>query len=111
MVSRGPIFTLAAAARRMGENVELVEEVTANSDNVDYGEIVHIHDGSENGLTGLTERGVECVEELLADIRTWPGGIRQFLIKEQCDPEIIERIMADEAKRQPPAAAVTPTPR
>jgi hypothetical protein len=111
MVSRGPIFTLAAAARRMGENVELVEEVTANSDNVDYGEIVHIHDGSENGLTGLTERGVECVEELLADIRTWPGGIRQFLIDQHCDEDIIERIMADEAKRHPPAAAVNPTPR
>jgi hypothetical protein len=39
------------------------------------------------------------VEELLADIRTWPGGIRQFLIDDQCDPETMERIMADEAKR------------
>jgi hypothetical protein len=34
----------------------------------------------------------------LADIRSWPGGIRQFLIDDHCDPEIIERIMADEAK-------------
>ncbi len=99
MGSRGPIYTIAAAARRMGENIELVEEVTANSDNVEYGEIVHVDDGSEDGLTGLTERGVECVEELLADIRTWPGGIREFLIDQLCDPEIIERIMADEAKR------------
>ena len=99
MGSRGAIYTLAAAAELMGENAELVEEVTANQDNVDYGEIVHVHDGSADGLTGLTERGVECVEELLADIRTWPGGIRQFLIDEHCDEDIIERIMADEAKR------------
>jgi len=29
----------------------------------------------------------------------WDGGIHQFLIDEQCDPVMAERIMADEAKR------------
>jgi hypothetical protein len=28
-------------------------------------------------------------EELLADIGTWDGGIRQFLVDEQCDREMI----------------------
>jgi hypothetical protein len=37
-------------------------------------------------------------QEFLADIRTWDGGIRQFLIDEQCDQGKIERIMADEPK-------------
>lgn len=96
---RGRVYTIEAAARLMGENADLVEEVTSNPDNVDDGEMVHIDDGTEYGLTGLTERGVACVQELLADIRTWPGGIRQFLIDEYCDPEMIESIMADEAKR------------
>ncbi|PII39097.1 hypothetical protein T190_11535 [Sinorhizobium meliloti CCBAU 01290] len=27
------------------------------------------------------------------------GGIRQFLVDEQCDLEMIERVMADEVKR------------
>jgi hypothetical protein len=99
MGARGQIYTIAAAAKLIGENTELVEEVMANPDNVDHGEIIHLHDGTEDGVTGLTSRGIECVEELLADIRTWPGGIHQFLIDEHCDPEIIERIMADEAKR------------
>jgi hypothetical protein len=31
-------------------------------------------------------------------IRTSDGGIRQFLVDEQCDQEKIERIMADEPK-------------
>jgi hypothetical protein len=35
MGSRGPIYTLVAAAQLMGENAELIEEVTANSANVD----------------------------------------------------------------------------
>ncbi|PYE93346.1 hypothetical protein C8J35_11468, partial [Rhizobium sp. PP-F2F-G38] len=38
------------------------------------------------------------LQEFLADIRTWDGGVRQFLIDEQCDPERIERIMADQPK-------------
>ncbi|WP_347140696.1 hypothetical protein [Paracoccus sp. SSK6] len=29
-------------------------------------------------------------------LRTWEGGIRQFLIDEQCDPDVIETIMAHE---------------
>lgn len=36
---------------------------------------------------------------LAADIRTWDGGIREFLIDAQCDPEMIDRVIADEMKR------------
>jgi hypothetical protein len=99
MSNRGGLFTIAAAAKHIDENVELVDIVLSNSDNVDYGDLAHIDDGSEDGITAVTGRGIESVEDLLADIRTWPGGVRQFLIDDQCDPETMERIMADEAKR------------
>lgn len=99
MSSRGGLYTIAAAAKRLGENEELVDIVLSNPDNVDYGVLTHIDDGSEDGIAAITGRGIESVEELLADVRTWPGGIRQFLIDDQCDPETLERIMADEAKR------------
>jgi hypothetical protein len=62
-------------------------------------DLTHVHDGSEEGITVITGRGIEAVEKLLADIRTWPGGLRQFLIDDHCDPETMELIMADEAKR------------
>lgn len=39
------------------------------------------------------------MQELLADIRTWKGGILGFLRAEKCDPDFIERIMADEKNR------------
>ncbi|WP_234844538.1 hypothetical protein [Sinorhizobium meliloti] len=55
--------------------------------------------GSEDGTKGLTENGIDDLRDLLADIRTWDGGIRQFLVDEQCDLEMIERVMADEVKR------------
>jgi hypothetical protein len=54
----------------------------------------------EDGTKGLTENGIDDLRDLLADIRTWDGGIRQFLVDEQCDPETIERVMADELSRK-----------
>jgi len=95
------IYTLKEVAVMIGENIELLEEITANPDNIAEGEMVYVRAGSEDGTTGLTENGVNDLQELLADIRTWDGGIRESLVGEQCDPEIIERILADELKRQP----------
>jgi hypothetical protein len=93
------IHTIENVAVMIGENLELLREISANSDNIDYGEMVYVHNETEDGTTGFTDGGVECLEELLADIRTWDGGIRQFLVNEQCDPERIERIMADQPER------------
>ncbi|MGM4915107.1 hypothetical protein [Rhizobium sp. 768_B6_N1_8] len=95
------IYTLKEVAGMIGENLELIEEITANSDNIAEGELVYVRDGSEDGTKGLTENGIDDLQALLADIRTWDGGIRKFLVDEQCDPEMIERVMADEAKRIP----------
>ncbi|EJT01454.1 hypothetical protein [Rhizobium sp. CCGE 510] len=93
------IYTLKQVAAMIGENLELIEEVTANSDNISEGELVYVSDGTEDGTKGLTENGIDELQNLLTDIRTWDGGIHQFLVDEQCDPEIIERVMADEMKR------------
>lgn len=93
------IYTIKEVAGMIGENLELLEEITANPDNITEGQMFYVSDGSEHGTTGLTEDGVNELQELLADIRTWDGGIREFLLTEQCDPEITERILADETKR------------
>ena len=60
--------------------------------------MIHVHDGTEEGITTFTDRGIESLQEFLADVRTWNGGIRQFLIDQQCEPDVIERIMAKEQK-------------
>ncbi len=92
------VYTINYLATLIGENLELLQEVASNSDNIDYGEMIHAHDGSEEGITTFTDQGIESLKEFLADIRTWKGGVRQLLIDNQCDPEKIERIMADEPK-------------
>ncbi|WP_160012619.1 hypothetical protein [Rhizobium sp. 18055] len=95
------IYTLKEVASMIGENLELIEEVTANSDNIAEGELVYVRDGTEDGTKGLTENGIDDLQSLLADIRTRDGGSRQFLVDEQCDPEMIDRVMVDEVKRDP----------
>ena len=92
-------YTIDEVAKMIGESPELIEITSANSDNIDYGEMIWVDNGTEEGITTFTDRGIECLQELLADIRTWKGGILGFLRAEKCDPEVIERIMADEKNR------------
>ncbi|GAA4158896.1 hypothetical protein GCM10023069_01260 [Shinella granuli] len=84
------VYTIEYVATLISENLELIEEVARNSDNIDYGEMIHAYDGTEEGVTTFTERGVESLKEFLADVRTWECGVRQFLVDEQCDPEVIK---------------------
>jgi hypothetical protein len=86
-----PAISQTAAAG----GIQLIEVVSWNSDN---NEMIHVHDGTEEGITTFTDRGIESLQEFLADVRTWNGGIRQFLIDQQCDPDVIERIMAEQQK-------------
>jgi hypothetical protein len=96
------VYMIDYVDSRIGENIELLQQIANNSYNIDYGEMIHAHDGNEEGITTFTDREIESLKEFLADIRTWEGGVRQFLVDEQCDPEKIERIMADESKSQGP---------
>ena len=89
------VYTIDHVATLIGENLDLLREVASNPDNIDYGEMIHVHDGTEEGITTFTDRGVESLQEFLADVRTWDGGIRQFLIDQQCEPDVIEHIMAN----------------
>ena len=93
------VHTIDEVARRIGENLELIEVVCGNSDNIDYGEMIWVDNGTEEGIKAFTDRGIECLQELLADIRTWDGGIRELLRDEHCEPVVIERIMAKEKNR------------
>ncbi|MCV3769091.1 hypothetical protein [Rhizobium sp. TRM95796] len=51
------VYTIDYVATLIGENIELIQQVASNSDNIDYGEMIHVHDGSEEGITTFTDRG------------------------------------------------------
>ena len=92
------ICAIDYVAKRIGENLELLEEIAGDSDNIDYGEMIDVVTGPDEAITAFTSRGIENLQEFLADIRTWQGGMRQFLIEQNCNPAMIERIMADELR-------------
>jgi len=98
MARQTRVHSIGSVATMIGENLELIEVISSNSDNIDYGEMISIDNGDNAATTAFTDRGIESLEEFLAEVRTWDGGIGQFLIDEQCDPDVIERIMADEKK-------------
>ena len=82
------VYSIDEVARRIGESLDLIEIVSWNDDNIDYGEMIRVYNGTDESLVTFTERGIESLQELLADLRTWEGGIHQFLIGEQCDPDV-----------------------
>jgi len=90
------VYSIDEVARRIDESRELLEIISWNDDNIDYGEMIRVHNGSDESLVTFTQRGIESLQEFLADVRTWDGGLRQFLIDEQCEPDVIETIMAHE---------------
>ena len=85
-------------AEMIGENIELIEVVSAKSDNIDHGEMATVLIGPDDSITAFTDRGIESLKEFLADVRSWPGGMREFLVNENCDTEMIERIMEGELR-------------
>ena len=92
------ISALNYVAKQIGENLELLEEIAGNSDNIDFGEMIVVVTGPDQAITALTNRGIENLQELLAEVRASQGGMRQFLIEQNCDPAMIKRIMADELR-------------
>lgn len=90
------VYGIDEVARRICESLELIEVISWNEDNIDYGELIRVHNGTDESLVTFTQCGIESLQEFLADVRTWDGGIRQFLIDEQCEPDVIDVIMAHE---------------
>ncbi|NKE92411.1 hypothetical protein [Rhizobium phaseoli] len=56
------VYTIEYVATLIGENLELLEEIASNSDNIDYGEMIHVYDGTDEGITTFTDRGHLDVE-------------------------------------------------
>ena len=83
------VYAMDHVAKMINEDPELLDVITANSDNIDYGEMIYVAINTDEDITALTRRGIESLQEFIADVRTWPGGMRQFLIDEMCEPDII----------------------
>jgi hypothetical protein len=83
-------------AEMIGENVELLEEISITLDDADG--MVTIWTDDDDSITAFSDDGVDVLKNLIVDIRTWDGGIRQYLIGCKCDDGTIARIIMDEPR-------------
>lgn len=81
-------------AEMIGENVELLEEISIALDDADG--MVTIRTDDDESITAFSDDGIDVLKEIIADIRTWDGGIRQYLINCKCESDTTARIVMDE---------------
>jgi len=90
------VHTLTYVARILGEDPELLEAITDNDDNLDYGDIITVWTGPEETMTALTDDGIDGLRDLLADARRSPEAWQDFLQSFVDDPELRARLASAE---------------
>ncbi|MCE6959317.1 hypothetical protein LAZ40_09665 [Cereibacter sphaeroides] len=91
MPTKKILFTAQRAAEELGEHPKLVEVLMSDSDNVNEGELRNVLEG-ERQFKVLTVDGLESIRNLIADLRSWDGGILSA-IRGYCTEEEIDAIM------------------
>jgi len=86
------VCTIEHVAKMLGEDLEMLEVILENEDNLSYGAIISIHTGSEEGITALTDDGIDELKDMLHDARRSPDTWRAFLEDFVADPDIIARV-------------------
>ncbi len=82
------VHSLAYVARILAEEPELLEAITDNNDNLDYGDIITVWTGPEETMTALTDNGIDALRDLLADARRSPEAWQDFLQSFIDDPDL-----------------------
>ncbi|MDW9508985.1 hypothetical protein GOA81_29060 [Sinorhizobium meliloti] len=88
------VFTINHVAKKLGEDPELLQAIVSNDDNLSYGSIISVYDGTDEALTGLTDDGVDELRQMLAHARRTADEWNDFLEAFVDDEELIARIKA-----------------
>ncbi|MER8868011.1 hypothetical protein NKI19_30730 [Mesorhizobium sp. M0751] len=88
------VFTINHVAKMLGEDPELLEAIVYNDDNLSYGSIISVYDGTDEAITALTDDGVDELRQMLAHARRSTNDWNDFLEDFVSDPDIIARIKA-----------------
>ncbi|WP_394890304.1 hypothetical protein ACG873_02690 [Mesorhizobium sp. AaZ16] len=88
------VFTIAHVAKKLGEDPELLQAIVNNDDNLSYGSIISVYDGTDEAITALTEQGVDELTQMLAHARRSIDEWNDFLDSFVDDEELVARIKA-----------------
>jgi len=88
------VFTMHHVADRLGEDLELLEEIVRNDDNLSYGNIVSVYTCGDEAITALTLEGIDELRQMLAHARSSAKEWDEFLDAFVDDNEIRARVKA-----------------
>jgi len=88
------VCTIDYVARKLGEDVALLEAIISNDDNLTYGNIVNVYAGADKTVTALTDDGIEELKDMIRDARMTTELWHEFLEDFVDDAELVARIKA-----------------
>ena len=88
------VCTIARVAKMLGEDQDLLETIIRNDDNLTYGSIIRIYTGQEEGMTGLTDYGIEELPDMIREARLTTQTWHDFLDDFVDDTDLVARIKA-----------------
>lgn len=86
------VCTIDHVAEMLGEDLEMLEAIVENDDNLSYGAIISVHTGNDEGITALTDDGIDELKDMLHDARRSPDMWSAFLKDFVADPDVIARV-------------------
>ncbi|UXN66738.1 hypothetical protein N8E89_19365 (plasmid) [Phyllobacterium sp. A18/5-2] len=86
------VFTINHVAKKLGEVPELLQAIVSNDDNLSYGSIISVYDGTDEAITALTDDGIDELRQMLAHARRSTEEWNDFLDSFVDDEELIARV-------------------
>src|SRR5690606_10823437 len=84
--------TLSYVAEMLEEDVDLLRAVIRNDDNLTYGSIISIYDGTDVSNPALTDDGVDELSDMLSSARRSKEAWHSFLEDFVDDEEVAARV-------------------
>lgn len=86
------VFTIGYVAKKLGEDPDLLRAIVSNDDNLSYGSIINVYDGTDEGITALTDNGIDELEQMLVYARRSTEKWNDFLHDFLSAPDIVARV-------------------
>ena len=88
------VCTIDYVARKLGEDVELLQAIISNDNNLTYGNIVSVYAGADKTVDALTDDGIAELTDMIRDARITTKTWHEFLEDFVDDAELVARIKA-----------------
>jgi hypothetical protein len=88
------VCTIDYVAKMLGEDVALLEAIISNGDNLTHGNIVCVYASTDDGISALTDDGIDELKVMIQTARITTKTWHEFLDDCVDDANLVSRIKA-----------------